>query len=70
MTYLRATSAIALTLTLAACGGGDIVVRDGPQAVHPSPFPLAQGTATPACHDHDDKGCHGHAYDGSAPIVD
>lgn len=70
MTLLRTSSAIALTLTLAACGGGEIIVRDGPQAVHPSPSTLAQGTATPHCHDHHNKGCHGHAHDGSAPIID
>ena len=70
MTNLRAASALILTLTLAACGGGEIVVRDGPQAVHPSPSALAQGTATPHCHQHGHKGCHGHAHDGSAPIID
>jgi len=70
MTFLRASSALAFTLTLAACGGGEVPVRDGPQAVHPSPSTLAQGTATPTCHSHSGKGCHGHAHDGSAPIID
>lgn len=75
MTFLRTSSAIALTLTLAACGGGEIVVRDGPQAVHPSPSALAQGTAATTCHRYRHyhqhyKGCHGYAHYGSAPIID
>ena len=59
-----------LTLPLAACGGGEPPVRAGPHAVHPSTSALAQGTATPHCHKHGHKGCHGHAHDGSAPIID
>lgn len=46
MTPLRLTVTILSLATLAACGGrGDVTVRNGPQAVHPSPSALAQGTA-------------------------
>ena len=45
MTLTRLTAATTLLAALAACGGAEMTVRDGPQAVHPSPFPLAQGSA-------------------------
>jgi hypothetical protein len=41
----RIVAILGLSAFLAACGGGrDVPVRDGPQAVHPSPSALAQGT--------------------------
>ncbi|GLQ25712.1 hypothetical protein [Sulfitobacter pacificus] len=42
MKPLRLTAGAALIATLSACGGGETVVRNGPQAVHPSPSQLAQ----------------------------
>ncbi|MCX7561029.1 hypothetical protein OS190_15780 [Sulfitobacter sp. F26204] len=44
MTTIRFIAGTALIATLAACGGGDFTVRDGPQAVHPSSSALARGT--------------------------
>ena len=42
----RIVAILGLSAFLAACGGGrDVPVRDGPQAIHPSPSALAQGTA-------------------------
>ena len=40
----RLAGALALAAFLAACGGGQDIkgVRDGPQAVHPSPSELAK----------------------------
>ncbi len=43
MTPLRLTASALALATLTACGGGDLYVRDGPQAVHPSPSALASG---------------------------
>lgn len=46
MNTYRAYAALGAVLALGACGtGADVPVRDGPQAVHPSPSALAQGTA-------------------------
>ncbi len=76
---------IVTTLALAvltACGGGDgYTVRNGPQAVHPSPSALAQGVVTsPAVvqtgtcgyqgHHCQTHAYHHHANDGSQPIID
>ena len=43
MKLMRITTGVALLATLAACGGGEFTVRDGPQAVHPSGSTLASG---------------------------
>lgn len=46
MTLPRLSAAAALIGLLSACGGdGDTSVRNGPQAVHPSPSALASGTS-------------------------
>ena len=80
----RAVIALGLLAALSACGSGPVPVRDGPQAVHPSPSALAQGAAFSAAPSHAHAGhaqhCaahHGHACgygggvnDGSRPIID
>ncbi len=43
MKVARVTLIAAVLAGLAACGDGNIAVRNGPQAVHPSPSALAQG---------------------------
>ena len=44
---IRLICILAICTALAACGGNkeNDAVRDGPQAVHPSPSALAQGNA-------------------------
>ena len=45
MTFTRLSAAASVIGLLSACGGGgDPSVRNGPQAVHPSPSALASGT--------------------------
>ncbi|KHA51467.1 hypothetical protein [Sulfitobacter geojensis] len=75
--FARTGVVLGLAGFLAACGGGEMTVRDGPQAVHPSGSFLANGTyvalqgdnTAPAvsCHHHTHK-CHassGHHYTSS-----
>jgi hypothetical protein len=79
MTFFRMTLTALPLAALTACGGGDFEVRDSPQAVHPSPYPLAQGVvpvaqSTQTC-SHHGHACHhkhhkSHGNDGSRPIVD
>lgn len=42
---LHAAAIMALGGSFAACGNANLAVRGGPQAVHPSPSKLAQGTS-------------------------
>lgn len=74
MTLTRSLIATGCLAALAACGGDAPTVRDGPQAVHPSPSPLAQGTAPALAEDCGDDGRHcltvSKAGDGSQPIID
>jgi hypothetical protein len=69
---LKILGACALVAFVAACGGRETPVRGVPQAVHPSPSALAQGTgyaqapAPVATVTHYTP----HANDGSQPIID
>ncbi|MEP5728440.1 MAG: hypothetical protein ABJL67_03590 [Sulfitobacter sp.] len=78
MSQTKILTATLLLSALAACGGNDLTVRDGPQAVHPSTSFLANGTFVPVegqtvaatgtpCSYHDHHQCnqtHGHGGHG------
>lgn len=76
MTTLRLIGTTLTLATLAACGGrGDVTVRNGPQAVHPSPSALAQGTTVAVTQPATAPMTQTYTYtpiagDGSQPIID
>lgn len=62
---------LALAALVAACGPRDVPMRGTPQAIHPSPSALAQGTVpTPAPVSAAPQPYTPRPNDGSTPIID
>jgi hypothetical protein len=62
--FIRTGIVLGLAGLLAACGGSDLSVRNGPQAVHPSGSFLANGTYVALQGDNlaPAAGCHHHTH--------
>lgn len=67
----RIATLLTLAALVAACGPRDVPVRSTPQAIHPSPSALAQGTIqTPAPASAAPQPYTPRPNDGSTPIID